>query len=84
MSAPPVVNHRIADRCYRWSHAGRDGACLGHCRMERRAAPKSPPGINLATAIDFGTPVVPASPLDQCQLQRRSALAAPATTTKSP
>ena len=84
MSAPPDVEHDIADHLCRWSRTGRDGACLDCGRTERRATLKSPSGINPGLAIILGHRIASPGWPDLCEPQRRSALAVPTTTTKSP
>lgn len=84
MSAPTDLDHHIIDHLSRWSRTGRDGACLDRCGKRRRSDQQPLFGINVAAAIDLGKPVMSADLLDQYRRQRRSALAAPTTTTKSP
>ena len=84
MSAPPDVEHDIADHLCRWSRTGRDGACLDRYRMRRQTDRQAPTCTNVVAAIGLGAFVVPADLLDQHRSRRRSEIAAPGTTTKSP
>ena len=84
MSAPPDVEHDIADHLCRWSRTGRDGACSKRRRVRSRGAQQRLSDVHGAVAIGLARRIVSPGQLDPCRLRRRSAIAAPTATTKSP
>ena len=84
MSAPIDLDHHIIDHLCRWSRTGRDGACLKRSRMRGDADRQRPSGSELADVIGLWVAIVSIGLTDPCQHRRRSEIAAPITTTKSP
>lgn len=84
MSADAHVDRYIIDHLYRWSCAGRDGACLEPARMGCRDALQKPRCCNPDAAFGLGSGIGTPNLLAPPQPRRRSSSAAPWPIAKSP
>jgi len=84
MTALLDVDHRIVDHLCRRSRTGCDGACLGRHPMRRSADQQRSSSINPDIAIAVRPRIRSSGSHDLRQSQPTSAIAAPATNTKSP